>query len=293
MNEPPPVSPITAKWFDALEAHLHAGAKLAGLFSHGGMKGNAREFFVKRALQTVLPPSLHIGTGKIIGHDGTESRQIDVVVYDPAFPVFESSPGHGLYMVEGVIAAIEVKSTLDETKLREALDNCDSVAQVSTSLSAERLIEKQGKEVSLGHFPLRPVSYIFGYSTSAKRAGTFTTHIRKWIDDHEYKSGDTHRLPQVIIGGRFLVITAGPTFTINAPKIEGEEDMVAVWETDSRFGWMLTHLLDAVAYRSSKAVQLSFRKYAPIAYYSERDIKGADYWALIDKQPSPPTAPGI
>ena len=107
-------------WFNFLEDTLHNEAKLAGLLDHGTMIGSAREFFVTRILRSILPPFLHVGTGKVFASNGETSKQIDVVVYDPRFPVFEIQAGFGMYPVEGVIATIEVKSTLSDDELNAA-----------------------------------------------------------------------------------------------------------------------------------------------------------------------------
>jgi hypothetical protein len=119
------------QWLNGLEGVLHKEAELAGLLEHGTMVGSAREFLVSRALRSVLPPSLHIGTGRVIDSCGNRSKQVDVVIYDPVFPILETHPGNGLYLVEGVVATIEVKSNVDKTKLWEAFDNCLSVTRLN------------------------------------------------------------------------------------------------------------------------------------------------------------------
>jgi hypothetical protein len=298
MIDSAPVSPIAAKWFDALEKQLHSAAELAGLFSHGGMKGNAREFFVRSALKSVLPPSLHIGTGKVIGHDATESKQIDIIIYDPSFPVFESEPGHGLYMAEGVIAAIEVKSTLDETKLREALDNCDSISRVTTSLGQETFVEKKQQTVNLGLIPIRPITYVFGYTSSAKKLSTFKDHIHRWWEDRKYELVDTFRFPQVIVSGGFFALTDGTVFTIETPggiNPSGTRDVISIHQADRQFGWLLMHLLDTISRRMPERARLSGRHYVPFRHYYERDLNGKSARTIAEKVPgyTPPTAPPV
>jgi hypothetical protein len=90
------------------------------------MVGSAREFFVSRVLRGVLPPIIHVGAGRVVGISGM-SKQIDIVLYDSRCPLLETQPGFGLFFMEGVIATIEVKSTLTRETLRLALDNCASV----------------------------------------------------------------------------------------------------------------------------------------------------------------------
>jgi len=100
------------QWFDHFEITLSHEAKQAGLLEHSSLVGSAREFIVKRVLQSILPPIVHIGSGKVLDFHGKRSRQIDIIVFDSRFPVFEIQSGIGIYPLEGVIATIEVKSTL-------------------------------------------------------------------------------------------------------------------------------------------------------------------------------------
>jgi len=81
-----------------------------------------------------LPPIVHIGSGKVVDFEGKKSRQIDIIVYDSRFPTFEIQSGMGIYLLEGVIAIIEVKSTLTRKSLFEALDNTQSLIQLTPGL---------------------------------------------------------------------------------------------------------------------------------------------------------------
>lgn len=56
-------------------------AMAASDFQHSGLVGNARELVVEKLLHPVLPPEIHIGTGKLVDSIGTISPQIDIVLY--------------------------------------------------------------------------------------------------------------------------------------------------------------------------------------------------------------------
>lgn len=78
---------------------------MGGLLDHAPTIGPVREFLVRRVLKTILPTSVHIGSGKVIDHQGKSSKQIDIIIYDPRFPMMNLDGG-GLYFVEGVLATI-------------------------------------------------------------------------------------------------------------------------------------------------------------------------------------------
>src|SRR5687768_18070391 len=62
----PPRS-VVSGWFDGLEETLTREADLAGLLNHRSMVGAGREFFVGRVLRSILPPTAHVGEGRVIG----------------------------------------------------------------------------------------------------------------------------------------------------------------------------------------------------------------------------------
>lgn len=59
-----------------------ASAQHATQIGHRGLAGEVREILVRELLRPILPPLIGVGTGKIVDHQGNESRQVDVVVYD-------------------------------------------------------------------------------------------------------------------------------------------------------------------------------------------------------------------
>lgn len=203
---------VTRQWFDKLEQVLHADADLAGLLGHGTLIGDAREFFVSRILRSVLPPALHVGTGKVIASDGTQSNQIDVIIYDPQFPLMEAQPGQGLYLLEGVIATIEVKSELTGEKLRQALDNCWSVNRMESWTHHE------------------PQTYVFAFRTPLT-IETLANHTRKWWDDTDDSLATDDRLPAIVVAGDVIGIGSGKVFRIDAtdrPDDLGAEAIVGL-----------------------------------------------------------------
>jgi hypothetical protein len=277
----------TRKWFDQLEGVLHAEAELAGLLGHGTMIGSAREFFVTRVLKTVLPPWLHIGTGKVLGHDGAQSNQIDVILYDPQFPVFETQPGRGLYLLEGVIAAIEIKSLLDKERLFQALDNCLSVARIAPALMAKNVTISfpEMRPTKVREFqPFWPCTYIFGYRSAITSLDTFSDHIQDWWGKSGLKYREHQLLPEVIVAGNILGLSQGRWFRLG---LEGElgawankdparplHPVMTLWQVQRRFGWLLVHLLTTAAQRASDAHKLAVDRHLSVLGYWQEEMAG-------------------
>jgi hypothetical protein len=73
-----------------------------------------------------LPPSYQVVTkGRLIGHDGTTSPQIDVLVLKPSYP--RKLLDKKLYLASGVAAAFECKLTLKASHIAKLVRNCIAI----------------------------------------------------------------------------------------------------------------------------------------------------------------------
>lgn len=123
--------------------HEHSQATL----KHPGNLGGAREHFVMDVLARFMPSSVTLGSGEIT--DGkTRSKQQDVILYRADFPVIQGTDYADLYLNEGVIATIEVKSDLSAGKptgLSSAFEN-----QLSVASLANEAITLEGDQEAVG-----------------------------------------------------------------------------------------------------------------------------------------------
>jgi hypothetical protein len=109
---------------NVLEAHmanvertLVAQSGIQSVAGHSLHKGTPREIFIREFLQNHLPANLAIGTGEIIDSEsipGAPRNQFDIVVYRRSFPKLHLGGGIDAFLIESVVATIEVKSTLTE-----------------------------------------------------------------------------------------------------------------------------------------------------------------------------------
>jgi hypothetical protein len=90
------------------------GALAAGDSLSNATKGREREVFVNGFLAEVLPPHFRFGSGDAIDSKGMRSGQLDIVVEYPFLPSLPLVMGRSprLYLAEGIVAVIEVKSDL-------------------------------------------------------------------------------------------------------------------------------------------------------------------------------------
>ena len=95
--------------------------------------GEAIENSVRKRLEQVLPRGIAVGSGCIIDSYGGCSRQQDVVLYESGVcPVFSinDTPQSTYFPCEGVMAVIEVKSTLAGAELEDSFEKIASVRRL-------------------------------------------------------------------------------------------------------------------------------------------------------------------
>lgn len=109
------------KLFDARVQELWNLYEATGELKHPGEKGLLRELFLRRVIESILPPHFAVGSGVIIDKWGRQSMQSDLLVYDRRMlPPLLEEQGHGIYPMDSVLRVIEVKSTLNKAGLEEA-----------------------------------------------------------------------------------------------------------------------------------------------------------------------------
>ena len=296
------------QWFYRFEITLGQEAEQAGLLEHSSLVGSAREFIVKRVLRAILPPIVHIGSGKVVDSHRKKSRQIDIVIYDSRFPVFEIQSGIGIYPLEGVIATIEVKSTLTKRSLFEALENTLSLIQltpgvVSTSAShwksRAKALESDGysprEAMRKAGFEFIPASYIYAFNSKLKAKG-LSTAVNNWFrSENQPIVCDNHCavLPRVIVGGHSLGLLHDGLIQIDPGQdvlSEWKKDnhsapshVMSFWDTKRRFGWLMIHLLHTVSSRvglshAVSGAEYGIDQYLSIEDYFKKDLEGKPAW---------------
>jgi hypothetical protein len=84
--------------------------KASGAVTHSGEKGQQREAFLARLLESILPPHFGIGTGIIVDRFGKQSLQTDLIIYDRRLiPPLLEHRGRGIYPIDAVLRVLEVK----------------------------------------------------------------------------------------------------------------------------------------------------------------------------------------
>jgi hypothetical protein len=192
-----------------IDASFHVSSSIA---NHSTILGDAREHFISEVLKKFLPANVIIGSGQIIDVNNNKSKQIDIIVYRNDFPVLRTFGTSDIYLVEGVLATIEVKSQLNENTLFEALENGKSVKSLRPSFVMET-INYYSNEVYSNIFEeltdsqknsimgmVLPSTYIYSYKGyTEKSLDDFKNSLDKWhYNLKKYGELDPTLLPEII-----------------------------------------------------------------------------------------------
>lgn len=153
---------------------------------HEGSKGVRVERELRQFLLEFLPKRYEYGSGIVIDSSGGEndrSRQEDVLILDKLFnPRLFLDEEPNVYPVEVVYCGIEVKTSLDASGMKQAVDNIASLKRlkyVEESFAVHYMdmpIIKQTKS---------PLGIVFAFDTPIKSAETLLQHFAESVHDIE------------------------------------------------------------------------------------------------------------
>lgn len=91
---------------EALRLHprtVTLGVENSRLFKHMGDRGTFRERVIQEFLRTFLPLAYGLSAGEVFAADGSQSAQVDIVLYDALFStVLFRDAGQQLFPAESV-----------------------------------------------------------------------------------------------------------------------------------------------------------------------------------------------
>lgn len=150
---------------NAIEKVLISQSQIASYAGHTNLRGGPREWFIREFLESHLPSTLENGQGEIIDSNSIPRPspanyrpQVDVVIYRRDLPKISYSRNDAAYLVEGVVATIESKSTLTNAELENAN---------KASITHSNLTRGSSSGMSVGRTYNKPFNYLIAYDGPA------------------------------------------------------------------------------------------------------------------------------
>jgi hypothetical protein len=147
---------------DARENALVAISRIPANSGHSLHKGTPREAFIREFLQSHLPENVAIGTGEIIdanSQPGAQRNQFDIVIYKKNYPKLDFGGDVSGFLIESVIATVEVKSTLNQEGMAQA---------ISAARNAKALTPNVTSGFHSGYIPPKVLNYVVAYDGPAQ-----------------------------------------------------------------------------------------------------------------------------
>jgi hypothetical protein len=201
---------------DAKEDALVAISRIPANSGHSLHKGTPREAFIREFLESHLPENVAIGTGEIIdanSRPGGQRNQFDIVIHRKNYPKLDFGGGISGFLIESVIATVEVKSTLSQGDLEQA---------TGAARRAKSLTPNVRSSFNAGYIPPKVLNYVVAYDGPEQMRTVYSwilrVHTTLGITISNLPQGEVERLRTASpsIDGVF-VLKKGFIYFDNAP----------------------------------------------------------------------------
>lgn len=228
---------VFGKYCDKALAVLSAQYDATKLVPHNSTTGSVREQILRDFLSLHLPELVSVVSGQIFDFENNFSRQQDVVLVLKSMPRLPFANGTDLIYQEGVVATIEIKTSLSSAVISSIGENIASVRNlVSSSMTTSAM--------GVTHkWPLtRILTAIVTYGGASY--GTIIDAIG---------SLDANKKPDVVLdlSGYLLIRNDGMLMQ----QKSGIGDYVLIQDAGDGFMYFLTFLTEITGTLSSRGVQ--------------------------------------
>lgn len=209
---------------DAVENQLVVTSQIPSNAGHTLHKGTPREAFIKTYLEGHLGANVAIGSGEIIdasSKPGDPRRQYDIIVYRENYPKLDFGGGINGFLIESVIATIEVKSILDQAGIDQA---------VGAAYEAKSLVANHKASLQFGWAPPKVLNYVIAYTGAAQMQTVYgwimNSHRNLGIPLPSWTQQNKADIPGTALDGVFVlhkgfVVLDNTLLTLNGKGISG------------------------------------------------------------------------
>jgi len=179
---------------------LRGEADVASIFPNPLDKGMSREQVYAQFLRQHCPSKCNILFGGFLFDEkGNESKQLDIIITNDGCPQFNfyGEAGKTFACVEGALAAVSVKSTLDKKELFDSLHNIGSVPPT------ESLEGRLSPIVKINNYDDWPYKVV--YASNGLNLDTILQHLVEFYSENN--SVPENRRPNIIhVAGKYYIL---------------------------------------------------------------------------------------
>ena len=180
---------------------LRGEADAATIFPNPSDVGEKREQIYANFLRQHTPSKCNVFLGGFLFHkDGSESKQLDVIVTTDTAPRFDlhnpDGTGKAFSPVEGTLGVASIKSTLDKKQLFDALEGISSIPPM------ESLEKRASPIMKISNYNDWPCKII--YASDGIGGQTILGHIQNYYVQHP--DIPVNRRPHIIhVAGKYVI----------------------------------------------------------------------------------------
>jgi hypothetical protein len=216
--------------------------EIRATFKQSGDKGTTVEDEVRELLRTYLPSRTRVGHGEIIDTAGRASHQTDIVIVGDDHPYTFTEDLPGLFFIEGVEAAGEIKTVLTSEELTRSLEACKAFKELRPMHSKGAMVRSNPSD--LHRFYDRRPWFLFAFESQLSLE---TIHERIVEFQKAETAGEMEFGDAVFVLGRGNVINFGDgqgALTFRSPPEQSAPSVPGWVRVDSTqvlidfFGWL-------------------------------------------------------
>lgn len=243
---------MVQNFFDRLRGYyisvamvLRGEADAASVFANTTDVGMSRELAYAEFLKLHVPSKCNVFLGGFLfDDDGSESKQLDIIIATDTAPRFnfhnKDGSGKSFSPVEGTLGVVSVKSTLDRAQLFDALEG---IASIPPTRGLEGRVNILLKIKNYDDWPMKIV-----YASKSIAPDTLLAHLNEYYVAHP--EIPLNRRPNFIhIAGSCLIVRAQEGMSLhdrgsgaNEPLILGTYRLVTTDSDVQAIVWTLNQL---------------------------------------------------
>lgn len=208
-------------YYRNVSAVLRGEASAASIFPNTTDIGMSRESVYAEFLRQHAPSKCNVFLGGFLfGNDGSESRQLDVIVTTDTTPRFDfhnqNGQGKSFSPVEGTLGVASIKSTLNKNELEDSLSG---IAAIPPTVSLEKRVAFGVKIKNYDDWPYKII-----YASDGISAQTLLGHLQQFYSENpQIPLG---RRPNIIhVSGKYVIFRITDDMTVWDPEKQKEEKL--------------------------------------------------------------------
>lgn len=222
---------------------------------HNLTVGEQAEAAVRAALRGYLPNGFSVGHGKVYDAYGDRSRQTDVIIANPDHPLsYPEEEKNGIYVVDGLSAAGEVKATMTIAELGDCIKKGAAFKELRMTINPDDVVMTARHQELIKQIGLVPPYFALAFDndvaidTMGKRlakAGLISPPSGKSEGSEDYGHEPQPPLDIVCLLGRGVYLYFRPNNPMGWRLRDGPPGDFAGWgfmSTSAPLAWTLMWL---------------------------------------------------